>query len=142
MQKTIVRRVLAVAGVTTALLLAMVVGSTASGYTVARADTPYSHSADYECGSGYYENSTGSCTKGPDGSPTGIRCEDGTYSHATTTRGACSRHGGIADSSGGSGTGGDPGSLALGSLAIGGLAALGGVLLLGSSVLGAGLFGS
>lgn len=138
MQKMRFRRFFAVVGATAVCVLAMMAGAATNGTSIARADTAYSHSADYECGSGYYENSNGSCTKGPDSAPSGIRCEDGTFSHARTTRGACSSHGGISDGSGGESSAADAGSLALGSLAVGGLLGL----VLGSSVLGAGLLGS
>lgn len=94
------------------------------------------HSVSDGCGSGYYENSRGRCTPVPDGSTTGIRCADGTYSHAENRSGACSRHGGIAGGSGGDAEAG----VALGALGVGS-AVVGGALLL-PLLLGGLLFGS
>ncbi|WP_082961624.1 DUF3761 domain-containing protein [Mycobacterium sp. 852002-51152_SCH6134967] len=52
------------------------------------------------CASDEYENSQGDCIIRPTDSaqpPEGATfvCEDGTYSSSVTSRGACSRHGGI-----------------------------------------------
>ncbi|MCK8614383.1 DUF3761 domain-containing protein [Gordonia sp. C13] len=136
-QKNRVKRVLVGVGAVLAMTIGALLGSTA-GSSAAYADTPHLHEVDYSCGSDYYRNSQGSCTPGPDGSATGIRCKDGTYSHAKTRQGACSRHGGIADSSGGAGGGSsDAGSaeMAFGSAVIGGA-------FIGTMFLGALLFGS
>ncbi|WP_083889014.1 DUF3761 domain-containing protein [Gordonia sp. KTR9] len=131
------RRILAGLAAVFALTLGLLFTGAAAGGAPAHA-SPAVHNVDYTCGSGYYENSEGSCIPGPDGSPTGIRCNDGTYSHAENRQGACSRHGGIADDSGEAGAGGDgSGSAELGF----------GSAVIGSSVIGIGflsalLFGS
>ncbi|PWD41256.1 hypothetical protein ACN93_20715 [Gordonia paraffinivorans] len=137
-RKSRIRHVLA--GVITVLTLTVVslFGSSALGSPAAHADTPLVHQVDYTCGDGYYRNSEGACTRGPDGSATGIRCKDGTYSHAKNRQGACSRHGGIADGSGGDGSGSsDTGSAAMGF----GSAVIGGAVV-GSLLLGMLAFGS
>ena len=48
--------------------------------------------------SGETKNAVVRRARGEDNDPAGAiaQCRDGMYSHATTTRGACSRHGGIA----------------------------------------------
>ncbi|WP_078111835.1 MULTISPECIES: DUF3761 domain-containing protein [unclassified Gordonia (in: high G+C Gram-positive bacteria)] len=125
-----------------ATVLALTIGSLLTGAAIGDAPAgadPAIHEVDYSCGSGWYENSDGNCVPGPDNSPTGIRCKDGTYSHAKNRQGACSRHGGIADGSGTTGAGSDEsgsselgvGSAVIGSSVIG--AALLGALLFGSS---------
>ncbi|MGJ0118969.1 DUF3761 domain-containing protein [Williamsia sp. MIQD14] len=137
MRTITMRRALAAVAATGTLTLAMFTGALATGSTVAHADPGPAHTVSDGCGSGYYENSRGSCIPEPDSSPTGIRCEDGTYSHAETRQGACSNHGGIDNGSGSSASGGDPTAIILGSFAIGGLAlgsaALGPLILFGSS---------
>lgn len=119
------------AGIATAALsLGVFAIHTVDGTTPARADTV--------CGSRAYQNSDGVCTPEPDSSPTGIRCKDGSYSHATHRQGACSNHGGIDESSGA----GDPGT----GSAVTGSALLGagaiGSAMIGSSMLPILLFGS
>lgn len=137
MRTMTMRRVIAATAATGALTLAMFTGSMATGGAVAQADPGPVHTVSDGCGSGYYENSRGSCIPEPDSTPTGIRCKDGTYSHAATRQGACSNHGGIDNGSGAGAAGGDPTAIILGSFAIGGLAlgsaALGPLLLFGSS---------
>lgn len=133
MQKMTVRRLVAAGGVAGALSVGLLTGQAVHGSGVAHADTDYRHSA---CGSRYYENSDGVCTPRPDGTPSGIRCNDGTYSHAKTRQGACSHHGGIDDSS----SGDAGGSAAFGSAVLG--AGVIGSATLGSSMLPALLFGS
>ncbi|MEO9329131.1 DUF3761 domain-containing protein [Gordonia aurantiaca] len=137
MRKSRIRHVLA--GVITVLTLTVgsLLGSSALGSPAAYADTPLVHQVDYTCGDGYYRNSEGSCTRGPDGSATGIRCKDGTYSHAENRQGACSRHGGIADGSGDGSGSSDTGSAAMGF----GSAVIGGAVV-GSLLLGMLAFGS
>ncbi|MGV9824161.1 DUF3761 domain-containing protein [Gordonia sp. NPDC003429] len=112
------------------MTLGLLVGQAVDGPGIAHADTV--------CGSRYYQNSDGGCTPIPDDTPSGIRCKDGTYSHATHRQGACSGHGGISESTGGDDNG--SGSAALGSAALG-AGALGSAVL-GSSILPALLFGS
>ncbi|MGU3290942.1 DUF3761 domain-containing protein [Williamsia sp. M5A3_1d] len=137
MRTMMLRRALASTAVTGALTLAMFTGATATGSSVAQADPGPVHTVSDGCGSGYYENSRGSCIPEPNSTPSGIRCKDGTYSHATTRQGACSRHGGIDSGSGSGPTDGDAAAIILGSFAIGGLAlgsaALGPLVLFGSS---------
>ena len=141
MRKMILRRLVVASSATGVLSLGLLTGATVSGSALAHADAPGGHTVASTCGSAYYENSDGICIPRPDGSPTGIRCKDGTYSHATTRQGACSHHGGIADSTGDDNTGGGDSGSATGSAAFGS-AALGG-LAVGSAVLGAaGLLGS
>ncbi|WP_238421016.1 DUF3761 domain-containing protein [Gordonia sp. 'Campus'] len=138
MRKMTVRRLLMNFAAILALSFGLVVGGAAGLGAPAHAD-PALHQVDYSCGSGNYRNSDGRCTPGPDSSPTGIRCKDGTYSHAETRQGACSRHGGIADDSGTAGTSGsdDGGSSDLG---VG--SAVVGSSVIGAAFLGALLFGS
>lgn len=122
------RRLLAGLATVLGLTFGLLCGAAANdGSAVAHAE-PAIHHVDDTCGSGYYRNSQGSCIPGPDSSPSGIRCKDGTYSHAKTRQGACSRHGGIADDSGTAGTSDSGGS---------GSAELGvGSAVIGSSVIG------
>lgn len=130
MQKMIVRRALAATGAGAVLSLGLLAGQVAAGTPAAQAD-PARHAV---CGSKYYENSDGVCVPRPDGTPSGIRCKDGTYSHAKTRQGACSSHGGIDESASGEGGGG---SALLGSAALGVI----GSATLGSSIIPALIFG-
>jgi Protein of unknown function (DUF3761) len=58
-------------------------------------------STDDECGDGWEWSKTANrCTPAPTAAPTAppgatFQCVDGDYSYAKTSRGACSRHGGI-----------------------------------------------
>ncbi|OUC80943.1 DUF3761 domain-containing protein [Gordonia lacunae] len=124
------RRLLVGFAAVVVLTFGVLIAGVSGGGATAHAD-PGGHKVDYTCGSGWYENSEGSCVPGPDSSPTGIRCKDGTYSHAENRQGACSRHGGIADDSGAAGAGGS-GSAELGF----------GSAVIGSSVIGIGFLGA
>lgn len=63
-------------------------------------------SADDQCGDGYeWSKTVGGCIPVPTAAPTAppgatFRCADGDWSYSKTSRGACSRHGGIAASAG------------------------------------------
>lgn len=131
-QNRIVRRAIVATGFAGAIGVGVLTSQAYMGSPQAAADTVARHSV---CGSRYYENSDGVCTPRPDGSATGIRCKDGSFSHAAHRQGACSSHGGIDESSGESGGSAELGSAALGAGAVGSA-------VIGSSVLPALLFAS
>lgn len=131
------RRAIAAAGAAGALTVGVLAGQAADGTALAQAAPTPGHSVSYECGSAYYMNSDGVCTPSPDAGPSGIKCKDGTYSHAANRQGACSHHGGIDDSAAATD---ESGSAAVGSAALG--VGIVGSATLGSSLLPALLFAS
>jgi len=76
-------------------LLVAVMFSTPIGAPIAAFITAPVVSADDQCGDGFeMSKTTGQCIPAPPGAT--FRCVDGDYSYSKTTRGACSRHGGVA----------------------------------------------
>ncbi|WP_094287962.1 DUF3761 domain-containing protein [Mycobacterium lehmannii] len=84
------------------LIAAAVTAAALGGFATATVTDPGTASVSFiaSCASDEYENSQGDCilrptdSSQPPESATFV-CADGTYSSSVTSRGACSRHGGI-----------------------------------------------